>query len=86
MFLSHTVSDQAWQNMGQNEPPNFETGQGIPSWAFKIEGRILEPVTRSKDKAPQKRFSNVIKSLVVDLERDQGLFPDGNSVEVCTLD
>ncbi|PAV15930.1 SWI SNF complex 60 kDa subunit [Pyrrhoderma noxium] len=81
LFLSHTVSDQAWQNMGQNEPPNFETGQGIPSWAFKIEGRILEPVTRSKDKAPQKRFSNVIKSLVVDLERDQGLFPDGNSVE-----
>lgn len=81
IFLSHTVSDQAWQTMGQNEAPNFETGQGIPSWALKIEGRILEPTSRSKDKAPQKQFSNVVKSLVVDFERDPMLYPDGNTVE-----
>lgn len=44
IFLSHTVSDQAWQNAGQaaSDAPNFETGQGIPSWTFKIEGRLLD--------------------------------------------
>ena len=65
------------------EAPNFETGQGIPSWAFKIEGRLLETPGR-KDKGSQKRFSNVVKHLVVDLERDPVLYPDGNTVEVRT--
>lgn len=87
IFLSHTVSDQAWQNAGNpsTEPPNFETGQGIASWALKIEGRVLEPATRSKDKLPQKHFSNVVKSIIVDLERDPELYPDGNTVEVRLL-
>lgn len=44
IFLSHTVSDQAWQTNGApaGDAPNFEGGQGIPAWAFKIEGRVLE--------------------------------------------
>ncbi|KAH8120390.1 SWI/SNF complex protein [Phellopilus nigrolimitatus] len=83
IFLSHTVSDQPWQTAGQpaGEAPNFETGQGIPSWALKVEGRLLESSGRSRDKASQKRFSNVVKHLVVDLERDPNLYPDGNTVE-----
>ena len=43
IFLSHTVSSQQWQNPGEIPPAaNFETGEGIPAWAFKIEGRLLE--------------------------------------------
>jgi len=48
IFLSHTVSGQVWQT-GETAPAeggdgavNFETGQGIPAWAIKIEGRLLE--------------------------------------------
>jgi SWI/SNF-related matrix-associated actin-dependent regulator of chromatin subfamily D len=46
LFLSHTVSGQAWQSeksaSGTADPPNFETGQGVPAWQLKIEGRLLE--------------------------------------------
>lgn len=41
--MSHTVSGQAWQT-GSDVPvvPNFDSGEGIPAWALKIEGRLLE--------------------------------------------
>lgn len=54
IFLSHTVSGQAWQQttpadpISSNPPSadgtnvNLETGEGIPAWQFKIEGRLLE--------------------------------------------
>lgn len=46
IFLSHTVSDQMWQtgetSVEGGDAINFETGQGIPAWAIKIEGRLLE--------------------------------------------
>jgi SWI/SNF-related matrix-associated actin-dependent regulator of chromatin subfamily D len=46
LFLSHTSSGQAWQSetqaSGTADPPNFETGQGIPAWQLKVEGRLLE--------------------------------------------
>lgn len=41
IFLSHTVSGQLWQT-GGDVVANFETGEGIPAWTFKIEGRMLE--------------------------------------------
>lgn len=46
LFVSHTSSGQSWQSetpaSGTADPPNFETGQGIPAWQLKIEGRLLE--------------------------------------------
>ena len=43
IFLSHTVSGQPWQTGGvPPENANFETGEGIPAWSFRIEGRLLE--------------------------------------------
>jgi len=42
IFLSHTVSSQLWQTGDIPPVANFETGEGIPAWAFKIEGRLLE--------------------------------------------
>ncbi|KAJ7767504.1 SWI/SNF complex protein [Mycena maculata] len=83
IFMSHTVSGQSWQTTPDlNDAPNFETGEGIPAWALKIEGRLLElPGQRSKDKASVRKFSTFIKRMVVELDRDATLYPDGNIVE-----
>ena len=43
IFLSHTVSGQAWQKGSENaDALNVESGEGIPAWTFKVEGRLLE--------------------------------------------
>ncbi|KAJ7050510.1 SWI/SNF complex protein [Mycena amicta] len=83
IFLSHTLSGQAWQNTPDlNDAPNFDTGEGIPAWALKIEGRLLElPNQRMRDKSTLRKFSTFIKRMVVDLDRDPALYPDGNMVE-----
>ncbi|KAJ6581302.1 SWI/SNF complex 60 kDa subunit [Mycena capillaripes] len=83
LFMSHTVSGQSWQTTPDlNDAPNFETGEGIPAWALKIEGRLLElPNQRAKDKATVRKFSTFIKRMVVELDRDATLYPDGNIVE-----
>ncbi|KAJ7126563.1 SWI/SNF complex protein [Mycena crocata] len=83
IFMSHTVSSQSWQTTPDlNDAPNFETGEGIPAWALKIEGRLLElPNQRTKDRATVRKFSTFIKRMVVELDRDATLYPDGNIVE-----
>ncbi|KAI0944266.1 hypothetical protein AcW1_002018 [Taiwanofungus camphoratus] len=84
VFLSHMTSGQAWQQ-GTNESGgkvNPETGEGIPAWSFRIEGRLLEiPNQRAKDRAPPRKFSTLIKHMVVELDRDTALYPEGNIVE-----
>jgi len=84
IFVSHTVSGQAWQ-VGEAEAEgavNFETGQGIPAWSLKVEGRLLEvPNQRSRDRMAPRKFSTFIKRMIVDLDRDPTLYPDGNIVE-----
>jgi SWI/SNF-related matrix-associated actin-dependent regulator of chromatin subfamily D len=45
LFVSHTVSDQVWQSGATPPEPNFETGQGVPAWQLKIEGRLIEVYT-----------------------------------------
>ena len=45
IFLSHTVSGQAWQREGLEgdaAQPNPETGENIPAWQLRIDGRMLE--------------------------------------------
>ncbi|KAK0240392.1 BAR-domain-containing protein [Armillaria nabsnona] len=86
LFLSHTVSSQIWQT-GSEPMANFETGEGVPAWSFKIEGRLLEVGNqRSKDKAPTRKFSTFIKKMIVELDRDPSLYPEGNIVENPVLD
>ncbi|KAH9921644.1 SWI/SNF complex 60 kDa subunit [Fomitopsis serialis] len=36
---------------------------------------------RAKDRVPPRKFSNLIKQLVVELDRDMNLYPEGNIVE-----
>lgn len=43
------------------------------------------PNQRAKDRAPPRKFSSMIKQMVVELDRDMVLYPEGNIVEVCTL-
>ncbi|KAG9312916.1 SWI/SNF complex 60 kDa subunit [Chiua virens] len=85
VFVSHTVSGQPWQvgeGDGEGDTVNFETGQGIPAWSLKVEGRLLElPNQRSRDKTPPRKFSTFIKRMIMELDRDPHLYPDGNIVE-----
>jgi len=83
IFLNHTVVNQIWQT-GAEAPvtANFETGEGIPAWTFRIEGRLLEvPNQRNRDRVPPRKFSTLIKRMVIELDRDPALYPDGNIVE-----
>ncbi|BFZ63228.1 SWI/SNF and RSC complex subunit Ssr3 [Saitoella coloradoensis] len=74
VFISNTASDQPWQATDQLDTNafDFETG-AIPSWTLKIEGRVLEEES--------KKFSDVVRSVVVDIERSRDLYPDGNVIE-----
>ncbi|OCH90078.1 SWI/SNF complex 60 kDa subunit [Obba rivulosa] len=83
IFMSHTVSGQAWQQGADAEPKiNPETGEGIPAFSFRIEGRLLEiPNQRAKDRAPPRKFSTLIKQMAIELDRDPILYPEGNVVE-----
>jgi SWI/SNF-related matrix-associated actin-dependent regulator of chromatin subfamily D len=46
LFLSHSVQNQPWQRMaagdGSEPAVNFETGEGVPSWTFQIQGKLLD--------------------------------------------
>jgi len=100
LFVSHTVSEQHWQLGDASAEPNPETGKGIPSWQLRIEGRLLEvrditqrtilvltgnklPNPRWRDKS-HRPLSTLIKSMIVEMDRDPALYPDGNIVEVRT--
>lgn len=48
VYLSNTAYNQAWQkeeDIAAGKEPmsvNVETGDGIPGWDLKIEGRLLD--------------------------------------------
>ncbi|PIL26284.1 hypothetical protein GSI_12040 [Ganoderma sinense ZZ0214-1] len=85
IFLSHTVSGQAWQQDGADSEaakPNPETGENIPAWQLRIDGRMLELSSqRAKERNPARKFSTLIKHMIVELDRDTTLYPEGNIVE-----
>ncbi|KAI0826100.1 SWI/SNF complex 60 kDa subunit [Irpex lacteus] len=84
IFLSHTVSGQPWQqgSVPSDGNVNIETGEGIPAFQFKVEGRLLEiPNQRAKDRVPPRKFSTLVRQLVVELDRDPAQYPDSNTVE-----
>ncbi|TBU28428.1 SWI/SNF complex 60 kDa subunit [Dichomitus squalens] len=85
IFLSHTVSGQPWQREGVEgdaTKPNPETGENIPAWQLRIDGRMLELSNqRAKDRNPPRKFSTLIKHMIVELDRDTTLYPEGNIVE-----
>ena len=57
VFVSHTVFGQPWQvgeADGEGDAVNFETGQGIPAWSLKVEGRLLEVCSASRRRSPSR--------------------------------
>ncbi|KIJ41033.1 hypothetical protein M422DRAFT_209501 [Sphaerobolus stellatus SS14] len=89
VFLSHTVEGQPWQTAdGMSLDPtniDFSSGSGIPSWTFKIEGRLLsnhqqlEPKYASR--IPNRKFTHYLKGMVVEFDQDPTVYPEGNIVE-----
>lgn len=65
----------------------------LPSWNLRIEGRLLEPNFRSRathakaaqgasDRIGAQKFSNIIKTCIVELQRDPAAYPaEENLVE-----
>ncbi|GJJ09820.1 hypothetical protein Clacol_004044 [Clathrus columnatus] len=87
VFLSHMVEKQPWQTGGTlNMDPSsvdFTSGQNIPSWTLKVEGRILDHVSPEYQalKIPPRKFTSFLRGLVIELDRDQSMYPDSNIVE-----
>ncbi|KAG5219899.1 SWI/SNF complex component [Salix suchowensis] len=83
LFLSHSTSGQVWQAGSDAVVPNFDTGEGVPAWTLKIDGRLLEaPNARSRDRIQPRKFSTLIKRMVVEMDRDPAVYPESNIVEV----
>ncbi|CAO1631555.1 unnamed protein product [Sympodiomycopsis kandeliae] len=94
VFLSNTCANQPWQKEAANaDSASASTSDGIPSWTLRIEGRLLEPNFRSRatnakasqatsDRIGAQKFSNLIKTCVVELQRDAAAYPpEENLVE-----
>jgi SWI/SNF-related matrix-associated actin-dependent regulator of chromatin subfamily D len=63
----------------------------IPSWTLRIEGRLMEPAFRSRAASSQaataaavragaQRFSNLVRTVVVELQRDAALYPAQSNI------
>ncbi|QRV90415.1 SWI/SNF complex protein [Ceratobasidium sp. AG-Ba] len=86
VFVSHTSSSQAWQASENSVPPNFETGEGVPSWTLRIQGRLLpldEPGSEAEPASAQTthKFSSLLKAMRVEIEREASLYPEPNQVD-----
>jgi hypothetical protein len=122
IFVSNTAYNQPWQTQantdgvaaaldGSAKPEiNAETGEGIPGWTLRVEGRLLDVRGSVRyrfwlhyqaehffygvqtgnnriDRTTKKRFSNCIKSLIVDMDnREPQNFSEPNIVEVSLTD
>ncbi|KAI9207962.1 SWI/SNF and RSC complex subunit Ssr3 [Polychytrium aggregatum] len=78
IFISNTASDQI--NPSSEDFMDI-TNANIPSWTLRIEGRLLDAPHLRKGMAIQTKFSQLIKSVIVTIDRDPALYPEGNIIE-----
>ncbi|KZV82169.1 hypothetical protein EXIGLDRAFT_627443 [Exidia glandulosa HHB12029] len=87
VFLSHSVSGQSWQEaaapLQDGASMEVESGQAIPAWTFRVEGRLLDvgSATSRQNKTPARKFSSFVKRLVVDWDQDPNVYAQPNMVE-----
>ncbi|KAJ3313450.1 SWI/SNF complex component snf12 [Boothiomyces sp. JEL0838] len=74
VFLSNLAANQPWDT---SEP----TGDKVPNWTFKIQGRLLDPPNTRKQTENPSKFSSFFKSIVIEIERDTELFAQGNVIQ-----
>ncbi len=86
-----TEADKAKEAAEADKDAAKRTDADVPSWTLRIEGRLLDPSFRSRAgmsetvRAQQSRigatkFSNLVKTCVVEIQRDQQLYPDGSNI------
>lgn len=83
IFLSHSVSGQVWQDAVAplQDGMDAESGQSIPAWTFRVEGRLLDSATSRQNKTPARKFSTFVKRLVVDWDQDPAFYAQSNMAE-----
>lgn len=76
IFLSHTVSGQLWQRNAENVSAegeaakvNAETGEGIPAWSFRMDGRLLEVRHSSNNLAYDEVYSCSMQRFQINVRR-----------------
>ncbi|CAI2166789.1 20387_t:CDS:2 [Funneliformis geosporum] len=86
VFISNTAINQ---NPVQRETDENELeycDANTPAWILRIEGRLLDlPNATKSTKAPPRKFSSFFKSIIVELNRDPEMYPDGNLIEARNL-
>jgi SWI/SNF-related matrix-associated actin-dependent regulator of chromatin subfamily D len=96
VFLSNTCSGQPFQVeakrvAAEKAGVSVEDKEEIPSWTLRVEGRLLEPSFKSRAHTAQAlqaaqnrttatKFSNLIRTVVVELVRDPSLYPAGENI------
>ncbi|CAG8549156.1 3361_t:CDS:10 [Ambispora gerdemannii] len=79
VFVSNTATNQ---NIQDEEEPELDFQAGsIPSWTLRIEGRLLDPPYSAARGRTAKKFSTFFKSIIVELDRNPDLYPEGNTME-----
>ncbi|KAF9988848.1 SWI SNF, matrix associated, actin dependent regulator of chromatin, sub d, member 1 [Mortierella antarctica] len=81
VFISNLSHDQDTPESDDDEP-RLDSGP-TPSWTLKVEGRLVDEVNASayKNKQTSRKFSSFFRSVMIELERDSNLYPNGNFVE-----
>jgi len=79
IFISNTTSGQSDNAMNLSDISLENTS--TPSWILKIEGKLLDNSPGKKNTPIDKKFSSFVKRVIVELDRDQTLYPEGNIIE-----
>ncbi|KAF9153621.1 SWI SNF, matrix associated, actin dependent regulator of chromatin, sub d, member 1 [Linnemannia schmuckeri] len=81
IFISNLSHDQETPESDEDEP-RLDSGP-TPSWTLKVEGRLVDEANASayKNKQTSRKFSSFFRSVMIELERDSNLYPNGNFVE-----
>ncbi|RCI06164.1 SWI SNF, matrix associated, actin dependent regulator of chromatin, sub d, member 1, partial [Rhizopus stolonifer] len=79
LFVSNTTSSSTFNLEDENA---FDLNNGnVPSWTLKIEGRLLDPTSPEKNDQSAPKLTSFFRSVVIELERDLNMYPEGNLIE-----
>ncbi|KAF9971687.1 SWI SNF, matrix associated, actin dependent regulator of chromatin, sub d, member 1 [Actinomortierella ambigua] len=81
IFVSNLSHDQDVPEADDDETA-LDKG-ATPSWTLKVEGRLVDEANQTsyKNKQNARKFSSFFRSVMIELERDSNLYPNGNFVE-----
>ncbi|KAF9924075.1 SWI SNF, matrix associated, actin dependent regulator of chromatin, sub d, member 1 [Linnemannia zychae] len=81
IFISNLSHDQESPESEEDEL-RLDSGP-TPSWTLKVEGRLIDEANASayKNRQTSRKFSSFFRSVMIELDRDSNLYPNGNFVE-----